>query len=472
MPDNNPSPADPIGSQTDTKDPLNPETDRPVSSPGPSQRPWTIGVAVAWLLIFATIAIMQKPQSPDRQPAEPDSSNDLTIQLMGRYAVGMKSFLGNARTLEYFKPQLEEMLQRSDNSRNHLSLIPILAELGSREDALQELNRLRANPPNKYVALDVPLFQQLYQQGISSLSLQQRRDIEGYGWVGKLALSQNMAPSDPARRAIVQSALKTFFVIILFTVLIVAALLAGFVLLITAIALRSRKRLRTRFSAARDPGRSLLEAFAVYIFGFLALPVLARWLLPDYPILPSLFLIPAVSLALIWPSVRGSKWSDVRKAMGWTLGQGFFREAGSGIIGYIAGLPLIAVSTILVLAISRSTGTTPTHPIVNEIQSDPFILILLFGLASIWAPVVEETFFRGALFGYLRLRWSWPIASALTGFLFAVIHPQGWVAVPALTTIGFILGAIREWRGSIIAPMTAHALNNGTVLLLAIFALT
>ena len=248
--------------------------------------------------------------------------------------------------------------------------------------------------------------------------------------------------------------------------------MVGFALFITAITLRVKKRLRTRFCVFQDPGQSLLEAFAIYIFGFLALPILTRWLLPDYPVLPSLFLIPAVVVALLWPYARGSKWGDVRKALGWTRGRGLFREAGSGIIGYIAGLPLLAVSTLLVLALSRFTGTTPTHPIVNEIRGDPIILVFLFGLASIWAPVVEETFFRGALFGYLRRRLSWPIASAFTGFLFAVIHPQGWVAVPALATIGFILGAIREWRGSIIAPMTAHALNNGTVLLLAIFALT
>jgi membrane protease YdiL (CAAX protease family) len=472
MSDYNTTPADQTERQADANNPLNPETGHSIPSPGPSRHSRGIGIVVAWILIFATIAITQKPQSPEPQPTRSDLSDDVTVQLLGRYAVGMKSFLGDAQTLEYFKPQLEEMLRQSDNSRNPLSLIPILAELSSREAVLQELNRLDQDPPSDSVARDVSLFQQLYRDGVSSLSPQQRRNIEDYGWVGKLALSQDMAPSDPARRAIVESALKTFVAIILFTFLIVAALVAGLALFITAITLRAKKRLRTRFSVVQDPGQSLLEAFAIYIFGFLALPILTRWLLPDYPVLPVLFLIPAVAVALLWPSFRGSKLGDIRKALGWTRGRGLFREAASGIIGYIAGLPLLAVSTMLVLALSRFTGTTPTHPIVNEIRGDPIILVLLFGLASIWAPVVEETFFRGALFGYLRRRWSWPIASAFTGLLFAVIHPQGWIAVPALATIGFILGAIREWRGSIIAPMTAHALNNGTVLLLAIFALT
>jgi len=467
------SPIDSTGDSPDTNDPLNPENCHVAPPRIPSRRPWTIGIALAWLLIAATIAVTQRSLSLQKETVQTDAANDITIQLMGRYVIGMKSVLGDSMALEYFKPQLEELLQQqSDKPRNHLSLIPILAELGGRDEALKELNRIQEDPSNDSIARDVSLFQQLYRDGAASLSDRQREDIKKYGWIGELALSRDMVPSDPVRLAIVRSALKAFFVIILFTGVILAALAAGLILLITAIILRVKKRLPARFTVSRDPGQSLLEAFAIYIFGFLALPILAGWLLPDYPFLPTLFLLPAVAIALLWPSFRGSGWSDILKSLGWTRGRGFFREAGSGIVGYIAGLPLIALSVVLVLAISRSTGTVPSHPIVNEIQNDPIVLVLLLGLAAIWAPIVEETFFRGALYGYLRQRWSWPIASVFTGLLFAVIHPQGWIGVPALATIGFILGAIREWRGSIIASMTAHALNNSTVLLLAIFALT
>ena len=49
------------------------------------------------------------------------------------------------------------------------------------------------------------------------------------------------------------------------------------------------------------------------------------------------------------------------------------------------------------------------------------------------------------------------------GFIFAVIHPQGLLAVPALTAMGFGFALLREWRDSLIAPMVAHALNNGMI---------
>ena len=71
--------------------------------------------------------------------------------------------------------------------------------------------------------------------------------------------------------------------------------------------------------------------------------------------------------------------------------------------------------------------------------------------------------FRGLFYRYLRARLSVVAAALVTGFVFAAVHPQGWTAIPALMAIGAWLAVLREWRGSIIAPMTAHALHNGVL---------
>ena len=84
--------------------------------------------------------------------------------------------------------------------------------------------------------------------------------------------------------------------------------------------------------------------------------------------------------------------------------------------------------------------------------------MFLFG--CLLAPVVEELIFRGAFYHYLRCRYSVPVAVAVTAILFAVIHPQGLVAVPLLATLGSVFALVREWRGSIVATITAHAFNN------------
>jgi membrane protease YdiL (CAAX protease family) len=84
---------------------------------------------------------------------------------------------------------------------------------------------------------------------------------------------------------------------------------------------------------------------------------------------------------------------------------------------------------------------------------------------------MEETMFRGILFHHLRQRWSWVVTAVIISVIFAMLHPQGWVAIPALSAIAMVLAALREWRGSLIAPMAAHACNNFLVLTLALLFL-
>jgi membrane protease YdiL (CAAX protease family) len=473
MNDNNTSPPDSPPAHQDETDLLDSESGNPEGPPSRSRKQRKAGIVISWLLILAAVAITQIPQYRlDRQATQSGVTQDLTMQMMGRYVVGMKSVLGNTPAVDLSVPQINKALQNSDNSRKDLFFIPILMELTTREEALTMLEQIVAEPSNKDIAQDAPLFLQLYRQGSASLTQEQYRSIERYGWIGKLALSQDKPPSDPLRRSVISSALQTFVTAVVFIMGLLVAFAAGLILLTIAIVFSVKKRLRTRFSPLEDPGTSLLEAFAIFITGLIALPALARWLSPGYQLAASLFTFPVILIALAWPYFRGSKWKNIRTAIGWNRGQGFFREAASGILGYLAGLPLLAVAIIPVLLISRSTGSVPSHPIVNEISRDPIPMILILGLACVWAPIVEETFFRGLLFGYLRRRLHWSLAGISTGFLFAVIHPQGWIAVPVLAAIGFTLSAIREWRGSIIASMAAHSLNNGVVLLLAIFTLT
>ena len=40
------------------------------------------------------------------------------------------------------------------------------------------------------------------------------------------------------------------------------------------------------------------------------------------------------------------------------------------------------------------------------------------------------------------------LSATISGFVFAAIHPQGWVAVPALMGLAYAFAVIREWRGT------------------------
>ena len=100
-------------------------------------------------------------------------------------------------------------------------------------------------------------------------------------------------------------------------------------------------------------------------------------------------------------------------------------------------------------------------------------------LAAVAAPIVEETMFRGVLYRHLRdatrslgLLLSILVSATVNAFVFAVIHPQGWVAIPALMSLAYAFTLMREWRGSVIPSMIMHAVSNGLVMTLLILALS
>ena len=459
---------DPLSPPTDENDSRYPDQANPET---PVPRRWTAGILVSWLVIFAGVAVIQWSHNRPEKAAPQGFTQDTAMQVTGRYLVGMKSLLGSI-ALNSSISQIETMRENFKNSHTRLFFIPVLVELAGPDNALPDLQRLAAIQGDNPEARDAAVFLRLYSQGSDTLSRQQRREVEKYGWIGHLALSYGKSSLDPARRAVIHSAVRAFVATVIFVLGALAALAAGTILFITAIILWRNKRLRGCFSPPQNPGAPLLEAFAIFLTGMIVLPAGFGWMLPGFQTAAVILAIPAVILAIIWPRIRGSKWQEYRIAIGWHCGQGVVREIGSGILGYLAGLPLLFLMLIPAMLLSRYSGTVPTHPIANEINGNPVTMVFIMALACIWAPVVEETLFRGVLFGYLCRRLHWMVSGIFTGFLFAIIHPQGWIAVPVLASIGFTLCAIRQWRGSIIASMTAHALNNGAVLLFAFAILT
>ena len=187
--------------------------------------------------------------------------------------------------------------------------------------------------------------------------------------------------------------------------------------------------------------------------------------------LPGNYVLAALPvLAVLWIRVRGVSWAEIRYGLGLHTGRGVVREALAGIVGYIAGLPLLAGAIARTFYLINRFGHPGSggHPLQNMPVETPAQIAQIFLLAAVMAPVLEETMFRGALLHHCRRWLPWWAAALLVAVVFAVIHPQGWFGVPALTCIAIVLAGIREWRGSIIGPMVAHALHNGTLVLLMV----
>ena len=202
-----------------------------------------------------------------------------------------------------------------------------------------------------------------------------------------------------------------------------------------------------------------------------------------------------MSLSVLgWACIRGVSVQQLRADIGWHKGSGFIKEIACGILGYAMMLPILGIGIILTMILmliqqlfiggvdSDPFGGTGggAHPIFAEIANGGWqVRILIIILAAVAAPIVEETIFRGVLYRQLRsssrmLNQAVSVLGSIliVSFLFAAIHPQGWVAIPVLMGIAIGMNLVREWRGSIIPSMVVHGLSNGLVVSIALIFLS
>ena len=90
------------------------------------------------------------------------------------------------------------------------------------------------------------------------------------------------------------------------------------------------------------------------------------------------------------------------------------------------------------------------------------VLLLIVGTVLIVvAPVTEEFFFRGFFYRSLRSRMPVLAAAAVDGIVFGLLHaPNGLIAVPLISILGFIMCLLYERTGSLYPAIAIHAFNN------------
>jgi hypothetical protein len=135
-------------------------------------------------------------------------------------------------------------------------------------------------------------------------------------------------------------------------------------------------------------------------------------------------------------------------------------------VGAWFGVGLFALVAFLILPLviaawSALTGSRP-GPIEQPIVSaDPTGVQLVLGAiaAVVGAPLGEEVFFRGFLFGSLRGRLGFVRGAAISAVIFAVFHVDP-LLIAVMPFVGFALAWLYERRGSLVAPIGAHAMFN------------
>jgi membrane protease YdiL (CAAX protease family) len=93
--------------------------------------------------------------------------------------------------------------------------------------------------------------------------------------------------------------------------------------------------------------------------------------------------------------------------------------------------------------------------LVTRQRVDSPLLFLLAG--CLIGPFVEELFFRGLLYSWMRERIPALPSIIITSLLFASLHGQ---LSPVQFIGGLLFASIYEWRKNIWAPFVVHALGN------------
>ena len=458
---------------------------------------------IAWLIVIAlTMAVMVLHLLGSDATSEVEvAEQNVMDRLEGETALGMYQIQGrSAAAPTVAKFESGSMAQR-------LRGVVLKGAMWDASEARGQLLQIEAQmeeagyEPTESELTTMHLLQQLYTDPTSdeyvALNDTQRAEfIDQLGWFGQVALAYQS--DDPAKRTeVLRPAMRIAVILMVVAFAGIGAFLIGLILLILMIVFLCMRKVHHRFGPARPTDGLLAEAFALWLLCFFGLHVLLDLVLSTSPSLePHALGLTGVlhcvtTIVVFWPVFRGVRWSAVRQSIGWTRGTGFFAECGLGVAGWLMTLPLLGIGVLimfLLMAMTSGQGdgtgfeptSQPVHPIVTAVADGNFWTILqVYFVAAIVAPFLEETVFRGLLYRQLRSASSaWPIVGSIivstliVSVVFAALHPQGVLAIPALAALATGMTLLREWRGSLLASMTMHACNNGLMITMMLLLFT
>lgn len=224
------------------------------------------------------------------------------------------------------------------------------------------------------------------------------------------------------------------------------------------IVIRKKKDPMTRHfaSPASYPDLFTLLVASALILGF---EVTAGILPESWPFLARLGLLRLIQCAALFGLLR---------ARGFSLSAAGLdpRRHGAGLKAGLTGCALMALFAFAAGSALWLWGMDPLRMIRVTLPADPLNLTFFFVVGGLIAPVAEELFFRGFLFGYLK-QFGWIPALCISTAAFALVHPG--VHIPQWIG-GFAFGLAYGLSGSLVAPMVIHACGNIVLFTLSMLA--
>lgn len=439
-----------------------------------------VGLAWFWVFVLCLLIIFVQAEQVKLIPSAPiltaRPATDFTIQ--GKIALFIEGLHKNNNSPSA-QMQIDDAVMQFEtlaySSHDMVRVVVIRGEVYGSDEALYMIDELRipgAYDQSEEDLADLVLLEKVYSHGKLTPAEADRLE-DRHLWFGELATSYQNASNSPAYTKPRRSGMRLVIGMALVGVGVFVVGIAGIVFLILGVVMLAKGSITRHFNAAANEREAapLLESLAVFLALFACTGALTVGLFERHESLSGLINLASlalIALCALLPLCFRVGWQRFRQLVGLHRGRGILKEIACGAMAYLAGTPLIllgfGVSFLLFFIANVISPPDPDLPFFDPLAGiGPIALVGMILLLVVWAPVVEEMIFRGYFYAHCRRWLHWSVSGIVVGIVFAAIHPQGIWFIPGLASVGFVLAMIREWRGSLIGSMTAHAIHNGMV---------
>lgn len=441
---------------------------------------WWLLVFLFTLIIVGNVALFWTLFHQPEGRGLASGNDQLGVEFQIRYALALEQLgLGTSATQQVLTevPKSLDEAYAPYETAVYRVIIHAALEQGEGEEILRTLSDLPSDtltPPERRwqamrlrEALTQPLNTEQVPpvlEGIGALPSPLARTLLE---MALYARAGDTARADALRQSVAQQAVRGVLMLGAVLLVVGAAGIVGFGVLLWYLITRPALPTRPAPEEPPDAYDPLLWALVIFLLVMLNAPTLQQ-MLRDFRVDGSsaIYLL-AVLLPLMYlVSLRGQ--ADAVGRIKWFQGS-FWRQMGAAFAGYAAYVPILFVLLGITLLMAPALPAEQTNPVGERAAEMRSVLgwLWLFLQVAVLAPIIEEVVFRGVLFKVFWQRTGrvW-LSAFMSGYLFAVIHPQFLGGILPITVLGAILAIVYAHTRSLLPCILIHALNNGLITLL------
>ncbi|MEE2681465.1 MAG: CPBP family intramembrane glutamic endopeptidase [Planctomycetota bacterium] len=445
------------------------------------------------VLVVSTVCLLTLVGSHVAAKGGGGQSLNAEYMLTGELIIGLKH-LGVEEAL--LQPQMAGLVTQTP--AQSMAKAILLEQIRGPEAGIQALESITLDPASSSVDSDSAQDQQRLLELVNSLMFAQAsgapcKPLEPEAseflaaqlpFYGPFLEAQATGDTESVE-SMTAASVRLLFTLFAFVLWYVFAFLAGLIGLILIVILALKRAghgaVPTGIDLRARTGSVYIETFGFWLLAFFGLSFLAEYVfsltdwnqsVPELNLVGSMIAMFASLCTLYWPRLRGIDSPGLFTQLGLAR-VNLIKEMLCGVLIYATAIPLLVIglglSALLGWIIDSIFGAqpAPSHPVTDMLAGSTVNLVLIYLLACVAAPIVEEIMFRGVLYRYLRevsrftgFIVSFSFAALVSSLIFAAIHPQGISFIPVLGALAVAFCIGREWRGSLIAPIVAHGINN------------